>query len=136
MILNRLFVVSALALNVASCANQPPPDPPLWLRIDGQRLRDNPALQQQFEIDKTICLGQMQQSAVGMAPIYYQGLGGAISAGIIESQRNAALTDVAKGCMAQHGYIQVPASQAEARSEQLAANAKAQAASDKKPKAK
>ena len=42
-----------------------------------------------------------------MAPIYYQGLSGAIDASAIEGQRMAALTDVAKGCMAQKGYIQV-----------------------------
>ena len=87
----------------------------VWVRIDGQSVRDNPTLEQQFVLDGTICKGETQKSAVGMAPIYYRGIAGAINAGIIESQRQDALVDVAKGCMAEKGYIYVTEQEGEAR---------------------
>ena len=76
----------------------------IWERYDGKRISGNKMLMQKFEIDSTICKGHTQQSASGMAPIYYRGLGGAIGAAMIEQQRQGMLEDVAKGCMAERGY--------------------------------
>jgi hypothetical protein len=120
-----------LAFLVGGCQSVPE-DPEVWVRIDGQKGAGNPVLMQQYEVDSTICLGQTQQSAVGMAPIYYQGVAGAIGASVIQSQRNAALTDVVKGCMAQKGYMRVRSSQAEAMRARFAENAAAQAKASKK----
>ena len=116
---------------LTGCATPPPPDPPIWLRLDGKSSRSDPVLAQQFETDRTICLGQAQQSAVGAPIIYYSGLAGAINASMIQQGRQSALLDVAKGCMAQRGYVLVPTSQAEAKLAELAANAKRQTVAEK-----
>jgi hypothetical protein len=74
----------------------------VWLRVDGKRGAGNPVLTQKFEADRKICLGTARPS----------------------NEVDAA----AKACMAQKGYIQVPADQAEAKSRELAAaNARRQA---------
>lgn len=85
------------------------------MRADLRRISGNPELEQQAELDKTICLGETQKTAAGMSPIYYRGIGGAINAAIIENERGAALKDVAIGCMAQRGYIRVTKEEGEAR---------------------
>jgi hypothetical protein len=97
----KRFIFAVIGLGVAGC-NTTQNQAYTWARADGKAV--SPA---QFELDKTICLGETQKSAVGMAPIYYHGIGGAVGAAIIENQRGDALKDVAKGCMAQHGYLQV-----------------------------
>ena len=88
----------------------------IWVRTDGRVGSGNPALQQQYQINTTICLGEVQKSAAGAPIIYYQGLAGAISAGMIQSQQQRAYLDIMKGCMAQRGYLLVPQSQAETMS--------------------
>ena len=75
----------------------------VWLRLDGQRGAANSVLTQQFETDRTACLGPTQQG----------------------SEPSQAVDPVAKDCMAAKGYIQVPEDQAEAKIQELAA-AKAQ----------
>ena len=102
---------------LAGCATVPQ-DPLIFIRTDGQEIRGNTALTQQAQVDSTICAGQTQQSAVGM-PIVYTGTGlaGALEGAAVNSQRQSALGDVARGCMAQKGYIQVHESQ---KDEQLA----------------
>jgi hypothetical protein len=87
----------------------------VFVRADGQSIRGNPRLEQQAELDKAVCIGETQKAAVGMPPIYYQGLAGAINAGIIEGQRQNALMDVAIGCLASKGYILSTQEEAEAR---------------------
>jgi hypothetical protein len=78
----------------------------VWLRLDGQRGVGNPGLTQQFETDRTACLGVTQQSY----------------------EPSQAVDAVAKDCMAAKGYIQVPEDQAEAKSQELtAANTERQA---------
>jgi len=79
----------------------------VWARTDGQIITGNPALTAQFDLDRTICEGEMQKAAVGMEPIYYRGLLGALSAQVILDQRAAGLLAIAKGCMAQRGYVLV-----------------------------
>lgn len=84
----------------------------VFVRVDGKRLADDPSYSARFDIDKTICIGEVQRSAVGAPIIYYQGLAGAITASMVQNQQQAALVDVLKGCMAGKGYVLVPQSQA------------------------
>jgi hypothetical protein len=72
----------------------------VWLRLDGQRGAGNPALTQKFETDRENCFGKARDQVDAVS------------------------------CMAQKGYIQVPADQAEASNRALAAaNAPRQAPS-------
>jgi hypothetical protein len=66
----------------------------VWLRLDGQRGAGNPALTQQFEKDRSACLGGASREPVD---------------------------PVARACMADRGYIQVPEDQAEAKRQELVA---------------
>ena len=113
------FVVLGLAGFLAGCATAPQ-DPLVFIRTDGQEIRGNAALTQQAQVDSTICAGQTQQSAVGM-PIIYTGTGlaGALEGAAVNSQRQSALGDVARGCMAQKGYIQVHESQKDEQLDEL-----------------
>ena len=121
----RILAIAIGALTLAGCATQPPPDPLVYVRTDGQKSLGNPALEQQYEIDKTICIGEGQKSAVVIAPIYYNGLYGAIQAAQIQNEHRESLGDIMKGCMAQHGYVSVPRSQAQSTLDGFAATAKA-----------
>ena len=112
--MNKWFSVF-IAIAISSCATVPE-EKLIFIRTDGQQIRGNAALEQQGQIDKTICLGQTQQSALGMPVVYTGGgLAGALDAAAIQGQRQASLTDVAKGCMAQKGYVQVRESDAPER---------------------
>lgn len=118
------IVPAALLLLTGCQTTKAPPEAQLWVRTDGQKAANNPALQQQGEVDRQICVGEAQKAAVGQSPIYYQGLGGAIAASQIEADRKVGLEDIMKGCMASRGYILVPESQAEARRQMFEASAK------------
>lgn len=120
------FIVCG-ALVLAGCQTVQAPAV-VWMRVDGQSGKDNPAIAQQFEIDSTICKGQVQQTNMVATPIMYGGLIGAIQ----QIERNTAVVDVVKGCMASRGYVLVPASEVEAR----AAAARAIAANQTTPLAK
>jgi hypothetical protein len=60
---NKTVLIVVAAALLGGCASLPPPSsaprviPGVWLRSDGQSGRDNPALAQQFEIDKAACTG-------------------------------------------------------------------------------
>jgi hypothetical protein len=111
-----MIAAGVLTLALAGCqtASQQQPKQ-VWVRADGQSIRGNPRLEQQGQIDLTICKGETQKAAVGMAPIYYSGIAGAVNAAMIEQQRGSALKDVAIGCMAEKGYILSTEEEAEAR---------------------
>ncbi|MBB3020656.1 hypothetical protein FHR70_003742 [Microvirga lupini] len=112
-----IAAIGAVALGLAGCqttADQQQPKK-VFVRADGQSIRGNPRLEQQAELDKTICIGETQKAAVGMSPIYYRGVVGAIQAGMIENQRQSALLDVAIGCMASKGYVVSTEEEAAAR---------------------
>ena len=93
-----VLLASAALVGCAYELSQPQPKM-VWLRLDGQRGAGNPVLTQQFETDRTACLGTTQQ----------------------DNEPNQAVDAVAKDCMAAKGYIQVPEDQAEAKSQELAA---------------
>lgn len=110
-----ILAAGVLTLALAGCQTTAQQPRKAFVRADGQSIRGNPRLEQQAELDKTICIGETQKAAVGMAPIYYQGIAGAINAGIIEGQRQNALMDVAIGCLASKGYILSTEEEAERR---------------------
>ena len=116
----RILGAFSFALLLSSCATPPPPDPPVWVRTDGQSTHDNPAFQQQFEIDETVCRGQAQQAGMSAAPVYTNNI---IDAAIVANVRQGQITDVVQGCMASRGYILVPTSQAAAKAAELRAAA-------------
>jgi outer membrane lipoprotein SlyB len=111
-----LLAVGVVSLALAGCqttANQQPQR--VWVRTDGQPIRGNPKLMQQGELDWTICKGETNKVALGVAPIYWSGIAGAINASMIEEQQKKALVEVAIGCMAQRGYELITVEEAEAR---------------------
>ena len=113
--MKRSIVVALLASSLVSCA-KPAPEM-VWIRLDGQRASTNPVLAQQFETDRTICLGKTQQANLSGVAIYQGGIHGAIAM----NERAQAADAVARGCMAEKGYEFVPLEQAELRRQQLAA---------------
>lgn len=111
----RLLPFGAIFL-VAGCASDAPPS--VWVRTDGQRIGGNSALEQKVDIDKTICNGEMQKAGLSGQ----QQFGGSLlSQAIVENQRGERLDGVAKGCMAEKGYVSVPITEAQARSDAYAA---------------
>ncbi|WP_199085471.1 hypothetical protein [Bosea sp. ASV33] len=128
----KICAACFVGIVLAGCVSTPPREERVWVRTDGQKGSEVPALAQQFEIDKTVCLGETQKTAVGMAPIYYQGVAGAIEANRIEAQRGEALEQVIQGCMAQKGYVYVPKSQAEETAKRFRASAGARANAEAK----
>lgn len=129
----RTAVALAVCVATAGCQTTPQ-EAMIWVRTDGHRLADNPTYSTQFQVDKTVCVGEVQKSAAGAPVIYYRGLAGAIDASIIQQQHQTAYADIMKGCMAGKGYVLVPVSQAPA----VSANFKAAAArkSPSKPQGK
>lgn len=67
-----------------------------WIRTDGRPIAPDPVLAQQFQLDKSICLG----------PIVAE-----ISADVTDA--------IVRSCMAEKGYALVPEEQAEAQREQF-----------------
>jgi hypothetical protein len=109
---NLISLVGALAL--VSCAGQAPaPVKMLWLRADGQ---DDPVLARQFETDRTVCMGERRKANVTVVPIASGGVAGVIAT----QERPETVDDVAKGCMAEKGYLLVPETEVEAKRQELA----------------
>lgn len=102
------------AVFLTACATKPPP--PIWLRTDGQSAANDPVLAQQFQVDKTVCLGEREKADLSGVTVTQGGIPGLVAA---QNRANAA-DAVAQGCMAQKGYILVPADQAAAKSQELA----------------
>jgi hypothetical protein len=113
------LLVMAMAIAVSGCAA---PIKSIFIRVDGQRGSEVPALAAQFEIDKQICAGEAQRASLSGVTFAGGGLAGAIA----QSERNNATLDVGKGCMAQKGYLLVPEDQAAARTAEFARIAAAQ----------
>lgn len=106
------FVVLCAAL--AACAQQPKM---LWLRADGQRAADDPALRTQYGLDATACLGERNKADLSGTTF----ANGGLAAAVASAQRSNEADTVQRGCMAQKGYLLVPEDQAPARQAELAA---------------
>jgi hypothetical protein len=83
----RAIVAVAISATLAGCAASKPMG---WARIDGT------ALTSQFEVDKTVCNGEVAKADLGTPPT--DSVGRAYRQG-------QALAQVRQGCMAQHGYM-------------------------------
>jgi hypothetical protein len=111
---NLLGLACAGALALAGCAQ---PIKTVWLRTDGQNMRANPTLVQQFEVDQTICAGETSKANMSGTAICR----GASDCLITSINREIDAKSVAQGCMAQKGYLNVPEDQAEAKAAELRA---------------
>src|SRR5688572_1175473 len=102
----RILCFVLVCLSLAACATPPPRQ--LWVRIDGQRMSDNPVLVQQHELDRTVCVGDVQRvnlSSLTPTETHRHSWGLNVD---VERQRGAAQMDSLRGCMAQKGYMLVP----------------------------
>jgi hypothetical protein len=77
---------------------------------DGRMPASDPVLNQQFDMDRTICQGDMQKANLSGSLRDW----GAIS-------RGTAVSQVGQGCMAEKGYVLVPEDQVAAKQQELAA---------------
>jgi hypothetical protein len=107
--MDRVALLAALAV-LSGCAHsqQENPDPELWGRVDCQRFADNPALEVEFDLAKTVCGHRAEAAALagtsGM-PMGH-GIAGAIAAGIAQGITAAQIkTATVQSCMAERGYL-------------------------------
>lgn len=99
---------------VAGCTAAPKM---LWVRADGQRASENPVLKTQYELDSTSCLGERNKAALSGVTM----TGGGFEGIVASAERSNAADTVARGCMAEKGYLMVPEEQAPAKQAELAA---------------
>jgi hypothetical protein len=85
-----------------------------YIRTDGQDVAGDAVLVQQFEIDQTICMGEMQKANVSSMRFDRGGRVGA-------AERSNTVGQIAQGCMAKKGYILVKENEAPARMVEYAA---------------
>lgn len=110
----RIGVLLAVAFCLGSCATAPPMS---WLRTDGRPSASDPVLAQQFQLDKTICLGEREKADLSGVSVTQGGI-----AGMVASQNRSQAADaVAQGCMAEKGYVLVRQDEAAAKAAEFAA---------------
>ena len=112
----RLLVLALLPA-IAACAG-----PELVaVRTDGQRIAASPMLKQNYEADRTVCLGETQKANLTRTPNYY----GGFAAIAKQAEQDQAASDVFAGCMAQKGYAMVEKEKMEAKLTEYSATAQA-----------
>jgi hypothetical protein len=89
----------------------------IYLRADGVPPASDVVLNQQFEMDRTICQGDLQKANVSGVTLAGGGLVGAVAA----ANRSVAVSQVGQGCMAEKGYVLVKEEDASSKSQELAA---------------
>jgi hypothetical protein len=104
----RTISLVLAALCLVGCAEQPKQ---VFIRTDGQAIRNNAVLTHQFEIDKTICAGDTQKANMSGT----QFCRGAMECAMADIARGEQMKDVAKGCMAQKGYVMVLETESDAK---------------------
>jgi hypothetical protein len=114
----RVFAILLITVNLAACN---PNAGKIWMRTDGRSVSSTPELAKQYELDAAICKGEMQKAGLSAGTNYYNGLVPAIAE---EQRRGGAMSDVARGCMAQRGYLHVEAEKAQEIASGLAAQQK------------
>lgn len=99
----------------------------VYVRADGKRLADHPALAQQLELDRAACKGHAQ--TVGLeTPKEIESKNLAVQI-VSVGMKEGKISDIMQGCMAERGYLYMTVAEAETRADGLAATA-----SKKKPK--
>jgi hypothetical protein len=125
----RAWRLLALVIVLSGCASAPKM---AWVRTDGQSLKTDPVLVQQFEIDRTICQGELQKANLSGVVID----DGDVYSAVARQNRSIAASQVRSGCMAEKGYIQTPEDQAEAKRQEFAAVAAEKARREALPNGK
>ncbi|UFZ02924.1 hypothetical protein LQG66_27235 [Bradyrhizobium ontarionense] len=110
----RLILSAALCCALSGCAAAPKM---VWVRVDGQPAKDNPVLRTQYEVDATACLGERNKAALSGVTFTGGGIAGAVAA----VERSDAADTVARGCMAEKGYLLVKEEEAAQKGAELAA---------------
>jgi hypothetical protein len=108
---SKVFLTVAVGLALSACAQT------IYLRADGQSIRGDPVMQQQFEMDRTVCQGEMNKADLSGVTFTGGGLAGAFAA----AGRAQEAGQVGQGCMAAKGYVLVREDQAAAKQQELAA---------------
>lgn len=116
------IMIGTAALLVA-CATA---EPTRWVRTDGKLVSENASLTQQFEIDKQVCIGEMSKANLSGT----QFCRGAVDCAVQSQNRGDGVMEVAKGCMAQRGYLLFPESVAVTKQAEFRAAAEAKAAQE------
>jgi hypothetical protein len=98
-------ILMVAALILAGCAPHM-----TWLRADGVAPSADPVINQQFEMDRTVCQGELQKANLSGSLRDWSAI-----------SRGSAVNQVGQGCMAQKGYVAVPEEQAVAKQQELAA---------------
>lgn len=104
------FATLGAAFMLVACVPQQPPvqEQKIFGRSDCRRMADNPALQQEFEVAKQVCVPRAEAAAVAgtTAMPLRSGLGGAIVDGIEQGMaRNQIAMSTVMSCMAERGYL-------------------------------
>lgn len=102
----RTAFLLVAAVVLASCATAPPP---MFVRTDGRSINTDPVVSQQFQLDKTVCLGNREKADLSGVTVSGGGLAGAIAA----QNRSQAADAVFVGCMAEKGYMLTTADKAD-----------------------
>lgn len=110
--MRSVVALAVAALTLSGCAT-----PSVYLLADGRAPGSDPVLNQQFEMDRTICNGDMQKA--NLSGVTVSGGGFAGVAATVE--RNQAASQVGVGCMASKGYVLVPQDQVATKQQELAA---------------
>jgi hypothetical protein len=101
-----LFAASLLvSVGLTGCASKS-----VFLLADGRLPASDPVLNQQFQMDRTVCQGELQKANLSGSLRDW----GAVS-------RGTAVSQVGQGCMAEEGYVMVPEDQVSAKQQELAA---------------
>jgi hypothetical protein len=104
-----LSAIVVVAVQLIACAREVPPEQQkLFSRSDCQFISGNPALEQQFELAKQVCVPRAQAAATTASsniPMG-RGMGGAIAAGIEGGIVEAKVgMNTMMSCMAEQGYL-------------------------------
>jgi hypothetical protein len=100
----RRAILLFASLSLCGCAKS------VYLLADGRMPASDPVVNQQFEMDRTVCQGELQKANLSGSMRDW----GAIS-------RANAVGQVGQGCMAEKGYVLVPEDQVVAKQQELAA---------------
>lgn len=107
-ILKEVVVLALGAVLLCGCVSRQPDVTYEWVRADGRDANTNSALFQQRRIDATICVGEMNKSKAEMPPAYSPNMFEQVG---MEINQTRTLDAVVSGCMAEKGYLLVPADQ-------------------------
>jgi hypothetical protein len=113
------LIFAASIFSLSACAAPPPAK--VWVRTDGKVVTGNPALEQQSQLDKTVCRGESEKAGLAAGTNYY---GGIITHAAEEGRRNQSTSAVFEGCMATKGYVLADAAEAQSLSDSLGATAR------------